>query len=325
MKFVKRPVIVEAVRWFKDGDHPAVVPHIDPAHDPDDPILGVLKTADGDMFVCPGDYVVTRHDGALNTFPASEFEAFFEPVDEAPFREGPDENAKPGDLVTARPIVIAAGAKIGPAPLRAAYGTPHGSVLIGFGADAVGDMRFDIEEALKAGAIKRVQPRRNKTMNEFYGTKLVKAKPMTRLDYNKYRGWTLPEDEDGGDEGYLVEYCDGGKTNHPDHEGYISWSPKEQFDNAYQRTDMMSFGHALVAMKAGKRVARAGWNGKGMFVFLVGGSRFLVNREPLESILGYGTEVVYRPHMDLKTADGSIATWSPSGSDALAEDWQIVA
>lgn len=57
---------------------------------------------------------------------------------------------------------------------------------------------------------------------------------MTRASYNAMRGnWTLPTDEDGNDEGYLVEYLDGGKPNHPDFAGYISWSPKAQFDAAY--------------------------------------------------------------------------------------------
>lgn len=56
---------------------------------------------------------------------------------------------------------------------------------------------------------------------------------MNRADYNDYRGWVLPDDELGTDEGYLVEYLDGGKSNHPDHKGYISWSPKEQFENGY--------------------------------------------------------------------------------------------
>ncbi|MNY81147.1 hypothetical protein D3C86_2225550 [compost metagenome] len=61
-----------------------------------------------------------------------------------------------------------------------------------------------------------------------------------------------------------------------------------------------------------------------MFLYLVPGSTFKVNREPLLSIYKEGTEINYRPHIDLKTADGSVATWSPSGSDALAEDWLIV-
>lgn len=63
--------------------------------------------------------------------------------------------------------------------------------------------------------------------------KKVKAEPMNRLDYNNLRGWLLPSDECGEDEGYLVEYMDGGKANHPDFSGYISWSPKEVFEAGY--------------------------------------------------------------------------------------------
>ena len=65
--------------------------------------------------------------------------------------------------------------------------------------------------------------------------KKVKPTPMTRQEWVDYRNWDLPEDEDGNDEGYLVEYLDGGKPNHPDHEGYISWTPKAQFDNGYTK------------------------------------------------------------------------------------------
>lgn len=86
----------------------------------------------------------------------------------------------------------------------------------------------------------------------------------------------------------------------------------------------MNFGKAIDALKRGHKVAREGWNGKGMFVYLVEGSQFSVNRAPLNKIYPDGTKITYRPHMDLKTADGSIATWSPSGSDALAEDWSII-
>ena len=67
----------------------------------------------------------------------------------------------------------------------------------------------------------------------FIGTKIVLALAMTRLAYNEYRGWQLPGDDNGADDGYLVEYTDGGAPNHPDHAGYISWSPKAQFDAGY--------------------------------------------------------------------------------------------
>lgn len=84
------------------------------------------------------------------------------------------------------------------------------------------------------------------------------------------------------------------------------------------------FGLALHALKSGKRVAREGWNGKGMFLFLVNGSRFKVNREPLLSILGEGTEVDYHAHIDMKTAQGYVVPWLPSQADMLANDWQLV-
>src|ERR1043165_3123459 len=106
-------------------------------------------------------------------------------------------------------------------------------------------------------------------MNRYIGTKIILAVAMTRAAYNAFRGWPLPANEDSKDEGYLVEYQDGGKPNVPSHAGYVSWSPKEQFDNAYRPCVAMTFGLALDALKRGLRVARAGWNGKGMFAYLV--------------------------------------------------------
>lgn len=88
--------------------------------------------------------------------------------------------------------------------------------------------------------------------------------------------------------------------------------------------EVMSFGDALEQLKAGKKVARSGWNGKGMFLYLVLGSAFLVNRAPLLGIYPAGTEIDYRSHIDIKNADGSVSTWAPSIGDALADDWHVV-
>lgn len=71
------------------------------------------------------------------------------------------------------------------------------------------------------------------TMLPYIGTKNVLARPMTRGAYNEYQGWIIPHDQDPEDEGYLVEYLDGGKGNHPKHENYISWSPKDVFERSY--------------------------------------------------------------------------------------------
>ncbi len=71
-------------------------------------------------------------------------------------------------------------------------------------------------------------------MKKYVGMKIINAKPMSRLEYNTFRGWELPADEDGSDEGYLVEYTDGGKANTEQYKGYVSWSPKDVFERAYK-------------------------------------------------------------------------------------------
>lgn len=87
---------------------------------------------------------------------------------------------------------------------------------------------------------------------------------------------------------------------------------------------MFSFSEALIHLKSGKKVARQGWNGKGMFIFLVNGSTFQVNRPPLLGIYPEGTTINYHAHVDMKTADGMIVPWLCSQTDMLAEDWVIV-
>jgi len=81
---------------------------------------------------------------------------------------------------------------------------------------------------------------------------------------------------------------------------------------------------ALNALRAGKKVAREGWNGKGMFLFLVPGSTFKVSRPPLLGIYPEGAEINYCPHIDMKTADGKVVPWLASQTDVLAEDWKTV-
>jgi len=86
----------------------------------------------------------------------------------------------------------------------------------------------------------------------------------------------------------------------------------------------MNFSQALEWIKLGKKLTRTNWNGKGMFVYLVQGSEFEVNRAPLNAIYEMGTKIKYRPHIDLKAADGTCGVWSISNNDALAEDWEVV-
>ena len=114
-----------------------------------------------------------------------------------------------------------------------------------------------------------------------------------------------------------------------DIEGEFYLCKPDIFEATYEPTinledENFSFGIALAQLKRGYRVARKGWNGKGMFVFLVNGSTFIVNREPLLSIMGEGTEVKYHAHIDMKTADGQVVPWLASQTDMLADDWCIV-
>jgi hypothetical protein len=79
-------------------------------------------------------------------------------------------------------------------------------------------------------------------MEKYTGVKEILAKPMNRKEYNDYRGWELPADENGDDEGFLVEYVQSETSpnvNHPAHKGYISWSPKDVFEESYISTDVL--------------------------------------------------------------------------------------
>lgn len=101
---------------------------------------------------------------------------------------------------------------------------------------------------------------------------------------------------------------------------YVRRRYKEPEDTIITKTGL-GFDSVIKTLKEGGTAWRDGWNGKGMFIFLVNGSKFKVNREPLLSILGEGTDVSYNSHIDMKTADGSIAVWNPSQVDMIAEDW----
>ena len=82
-------------------------------------------------------------------------------------------------------------------------------------------------------------------MKSYIGTKIIKAEPQNM----------------NGKDGYAVQY----------EGGHQSWSPTIAFEQAYQSLDgeNLTFGHAVELLKTGEKLARAGWNGAGMFVFMV--------------------------------------------------------
>lgn len=149
----------------------------------------------------------------------------------------------------------------------------------------------------------------------YIGVKVINAKPMTRGDYNDYRGWTIPENENPADEGYLVVYPD----------GYESWSPKKVFEEAYRQCDNLPFGLAIEALKKGHKLARRGWNGKGMFVYYIPANSYPASTEIAKNELADEEGLVkYNPYLAIKTVSGAVSTWVPSINDCLADDWYIV-
>lgn len=227
----------------------------------------------------------------------------------------------------------------------------------------------------------------SKSVHRYIGTKEVLAEPMTRRDYLKKVKHPVPQGKPvygaGEEEGYVVQYLDGGKPNHPDiYPMYVSWSPKDVFERAYKlKTDVeasktaniggnmprhvfsnlvndlraipavgskreiivkilgeynikptpveqepnltptMSFGEAInLVMKENKRIARAGWNGKGQYVFLISNDdrKFAPQDEK-------GTVYDVAPTMGLKNAQSVVYMgWVPSVGDLFATDWIVI-
>ena len=83
----------------------------------------------------------------------------------------------------------------------------------------------------------------------------------------------------------------------------------------------LNFGEALEALKLGKYVARTGWNGKGMYLFLIG----VKDSEDYWTYTnGKNDNFPLLPFIAMKTADNKVVPWLASQTDVLAEDWMIV-
>ena len=77
-------------------------------------------------------------------------------------------------------------------------------------------------------------------MKTYIGVKKIEAEPMTRGDYNTYRGWQIPTDENPDDEGYHVKHAD----------GHESWSPKEDFENTFLEKGKNLLNDTALLMKS---------------------------------------------------------------------------
>lgn len=140
---------------------------------------------------------------------------------------------------------------------------------------------------------------------QYIGVKQITAKPAANPA------------GDGTEPGYDVYYVQ------PDGGEYRSWSPKEVFEKAYRETTGLTFGLAIEALKLGYRVARQGWNGKGMYLKLVQEDWYELLDEKFPEFKR-GPEWNLDPFIMMKTATGSLVPWLASQSDMLAEDWVII-
>ena len=86
--------------------------------------------------------------------------------------------------------------------------------------------------------------------------------------------------------------------------------------------DNLSFGQAIEALEAGRKVARSGWNGKGMFLYYVPANSYPAQTEAARST--FGDMVPYGAYIAMKTAQDNVVPWLASQTDVLAKDWQIV-
>lgn len=87
----------------------------------------------------------------------------------------------------------------------------------------------------------------------------------------------------------------------------------------------MNFGVALQELKEGKKLYRAGWNGKGMFVVYQKGypEGIAINKNTSDALsIAEGTVIKFRPYLMMYTAQQDCVPWVASQSDILAEDWQ---
>lgn len=140
-------------------------------------------------------------------------------------------------------------------------------------------------------------------LNKYIGVKIIHAEPAKyaelRMNQCMAKGDTYVPESGDNREGYLVIYED----------GYVSWSPKDTFEKAYRPSDEMTFGLAIEALKKGYKVARKGWNGKGMW---------------LELQIPDEYSKMSLPYIFMFTADKNRVPWLASQTDMLSEDWVIV-
>ncbi len=87
---------------------------------------------------------------------------------------------------------------------------------------------------------------------------------------------------------------------------------------------LMNFGEAIEALKQGSKVARNGWNGKGMYLYYVPAASYPAMTDIAKAEWGENGMVPYGAYIAMKTAQGNVVPWLASQTDMLGEDWTII-
>lgn len=148
-------------------------------------------------------------------------------------------------------------------------------------------------------------------MRKYIGTKIIQAVPAVRID-----GVIYTYDEPipramNREDGYKVIYPD----------GYVSFSPKNVFEEAYRPTDDMSFGLAIEAAKKGHKIARRGWNGKNQYIELAHSISYV---SPDLRVINCNHDSIGNKAFAFVGTSGVQMGWLASQADMLADDWYIV-
>ena len=151
----------------------------------------------------------------------------------------------------------------------------------------------------------------NYEMKQYIGTKIVSVVPVVRIagiiyTYDK----PIPRSMNRED-GYKVVYPD----------GYVSFSPKKVFEEAYRPADDMSFGLAIEAAKKGHKIARRGWNGKNQYIELAHSISYV---SPDLRVINCSHECIGNKAFAFVGTSGVQMGWLASQADMLADDWYIV-
>lgn len=143
-------------------------------------------------------------------------------------------------------------------------------------------------------------------MKKYLGVKMIEAEPQTKWN-DKIRD----NHPIGYEEGYKVVYKD----------GYVSWSPKDVFEESYRQIDGMTFGLAIEALKKGLRVARKGWNGKNQYIELAANVSYV---SPKNDVVNVNHEQIGNKAIAFVGTSGVQLGWLASQADMLSEDWQVI-